>query len=397
MQINARKHAIFLIFVLLQATTSVQADVNTEDKLAGNLVEKSILENQKLTQEIYKLKLENDKNEKPSGLFDNLLSASFISALTALISIPMAVWKQYSEIAERRKSEYKQREAELKQEQLDKERRLEERLTAVFENLNSDKVTVQASAAASLLAIIQPHNKAYLDTILCVLIVNLKEDLKKSPVVLDILTRALEKVFQLMLDGSSSATGSQSYAGKRSASVSAKPLLEFNLSRTFLVRPNFEALDFKGAIVDVAFADLTLANLKDAKHLKLRGIEVTLEKAKLSRASLNEARLNKAKCQGAQFHETVLTSATFKEADLRDAEFMRAKLQSAHFEGADLRGAKFEDANISDAYFDKAIFDAATKQSLIKAQHWRNAHFEQSIQQELELLESKKHRASQMA
>jgi len=242
-------------------------------------------------------------------------------------------------------------------------------------------------------------------------VVCLKEGFSVSETVREILSNALERTIRLKMNFRPIPVKHNKKNKKNSFfkkimlcnskvlnNINFEPLSEkINLSRTRLIRINFENVNFYGMNVDIAFADLTQANLKSANIHRLRGIGVILNNAKLSRANLQEARLNETQCEGAYFHDSNLISATLKYANLMNAQFMRAKLQSAHFNGADLTGARFEGADINDAYFYGAYLDDVAKSSLINAKNWKKsdkvegAHFDEDILQELKELESKRH------
>ena len=293
-----------------------------------------------------------------------------MTALAAFIGAGVTVQKYFSDTNIQRKEENKLRIKEFKEEKLNKKREFEEKIAVFIEKLCSDSLGLQASAAASLLGIIRPDNREYLDPILPVLTINLKNELGRKFIILNCLTRTLEKCLQLMLDDDSAIR---------------QDLEDIDLTRTKLIRPNLEKLIFRGIKVDIAFADLKQANLESSDLHRLRGMRVILKNAKLSGTTLQEARLNKSQCQRANFEDGNLVSATFKFADLRNANFIGAKLQSAHFENSDIRDAKFDNANLNDAYFYGAKLNDVTKRNIIKAKHWQKAHFDKNVKLELEL------------
>jgi uncharacterized protein YjbI with pentapeptide repeats len=390
---------IFSSCFLCQAGSQVVQESNAPS-VAPNLESKDALEIEKLKQEVFKVQLENE-NLKSSWTKISSNSAFFM-AITALIGIFVTIWKQRAETSRLKELDDKQqtrqqqlddaqRQRDSEQRQLDREQRerenqrlIDQKFTSIIADLSAESEAIQASAAVLIITYLKPEYEILHDRIFAVLLANLK--ITHSDAVNRLISEAFEKALRIKL--------------------SKDDKFELNISRTKLIRLDLEGLDFSGIEVDIAFADLTDANLKDTKLNGLLGIEVILNKAKLSRAELKKARLNKAQCEGAHFHNSVLISATLKGAILKKAEFMQAQLQAAHFEGADLTGAKFENANINDTYFNKAILDDFAKKSLIKAKNWKRiektegvdriegAHFDDDVLKELLDLESKRHQTT---
>jgi uncharacterized protein YjbI with pentapeptide repeats len=319
------------------------------------------LEDEKLRQEIRKLRLENDRSSSP---WDALLtSAPFLGAIVAVAGVVLTLWKQIAE-------NNRQRKVELKQKDEDSLRRFDENFTSIVGNLGSDSVALQASAAASLSPFLKNRYKDLHRDVFMVLVANLKID--REIVVRDTLTRVFEIAIRKELD--SIAKGEE------------ERLTLLDLSRAKLVRANLESLDFSQVEVDFAFADLTRANLTGAQLPRVDGFGVILEQARVSRTDLREARLNEAVCFKAKFHESNLVSATLKGANLQKAEFQRAHLQEVHFENSDLGGARFEKADVNNAFFYGAQIGDDTMRSLIKALNWRDANFDKGIKEKLEAI-----------
>jgi uncharacterized protein YjbI with pentapeptide repeats len=323
--------------------------------------QRSELEDEKLRQEIRKLRLENDRSSSP---WDALLtSAPFLGAIVAVAGVVLTLWKQIAE-------NNRQRKVELKQKDEDSLRRFDENFTSIVGNLGSDSVALQASAAASLSPFLKNRYKDLHRDVFMVLVANLKID--REIVVRDTLTRVFEIAIRKELD--SIAKGEE------------ERLTLLDLSRAKLVRANLESLDFSQVEVDFAFADLTRANLTGAQLPRVDGFGVILEQARVSRTDLREARLNEAVCFKAKFHESNLVSATLKGANLQKAEFQRAHLQEVHFENSDLGGARFEKADVNNAFFYGAQIGDDTMRSLIKALNWRDANFDKGIKEMLEAI-----------
>lgn len=93
------------------------------------------------------------------------------------------------------------------------------------------------------------------------------------------------------------------------------------------------------ALVDLRYANLVHADLRD----------INLNQANLNGAVLNEANLERAKLRGAKLNKTGLCKANLRKADLH----------SVRFHGANLSEAILIGANLADAYFDETILDGA--------------------------------------
>ena len=398
--------SIIFILIILQFSFPLHAALDVE-QLKGGQDEKSLLENRKLLQEDRKLlqedrklQIENDWVERSLGI--PISFAPFFTAIIALISVFFTICKYITETS-------RQKKAEFEQAKLEKGRDFEEKFTSIFKNLCSSSEDKKASAAGHLLTIFNQRNKEFCNDMLPVLIANMKDDLHRTPLIMDLLTRTLERgirlkfpIYQVIKNQRRNKFNKmvhsffqRNYVKLRKQvdkkqPIESKPMEILNLSRTNMIRPDFEGINLQGVKVDIAFSKLALANLTGTQIYRLRGIKACLYGARMSRANLQEARLNKADCRKALFHESILISATFKEANLKKAEFTKARLQSAHFEYADIRGAKFEGANLNDAYFKGAILDLDAKRSLINAKNWRKANFDPKVFLELHSLEAQR-------
>ena len=314
------------------------------------------LQEEKLRQEIRKLRLENDKAD---SIWGQLLSlGTLLTALATVTGACVTFWKYIDERSRQQTLDRQQRETESL-------RRLDEKFTAVVGNLGAESSSIQASAAVSIISFLKPEYQSFHEQAFMILQANLKIDHPEA--VKDLLEAAFEKALHLRV---------------QSAQEKGQPLKP-DLSRIYLVRADLSGgLDLTEA--DLGFAQLRGANLTEANLFRVRGMEVNLEKARLSRANLSEARLRKAHCQAAQFHEANLVAVDLKEADLRKVQFFQARLQSAHLEQADLTGAKFEEAELNDTYFIGAKMDGNTLKSIFKAKNWQKAHFDEAVKGKLE-------------
>lgn len=304
---------------------------------------KEELERVKLAAEISSVRAATARESSPSAAM--LEWAPFLTALVAIGGIGLSLRTQRRDrLVERRK-------------------RHDEELARIVQNLGSQTAAVRLNAAAALTSFLGPESPEFHTDLLTVIIANLKIEPDRS--VADVLVRDLELAIRQCLSGR------------------ARPK-ELDLARAgWLVRLDLRDLDFGAMPVDIAFANLTRADLSGVVARRtLRGREVVLNSARLTSANLHEARLDGAVGVGATFHRARLVSATFRDADLSRAQFHHADLRGAHFEGAVLAGATFVEADVTDAWFcdarngRAAALDDGALRTLARTRHrsWRRAH-----------------------
>jgi uncharacterized protein YjbI with pentapeptide repeats len=308
------------------------------------------LERQKLREEIAKLQRENE----PEDFGDAFVRyAPLLTAIVAVVGVIATLWKQLAE-----------REAERRQRHAETERRLEDRFAAILTELGAEKAAAKASATAAIVTYLEPRHERFHHQVRLAVLTNLKLS-QEEPI-----RKLLARVYVESL-----RTGQEINRFER------------DLSRAKLA--NTDLRDLKLAEADLAFADLRDSNLAGCDLFRARGREVTLEGARLcadggQTPSLIEVRFKGAKCHGADFSGATMVNAHLEESDLTEARFYRCRLQGAHFEGADLTGAKFHQADLADARFAGAILDWECMHGISRARHWRKAHFDPGVKQELE-------------
>lgn len=316
------------------------------------------LQNEKLEQEIRKLRLEN---ERSSSLFGAVLAvAPFVTVLVAVAGVALTLWKQLTDSTHSRREAMRQQQLDREQRERESLRRFDESYGKAVQNLAADSRALQVSAAVSLMSFLKSRYEEFHPDILALLIAHLKLDCEEATNKL--LVQAFERAIRL---------------------ESTRTVLGADLDLVGAKLPNVDlegvALSVPGGActVDFAFADLRHARLVDVALWRARGYGANLDGARLSRANLQEARLNRVLARDARLHGTILVSATLKEADLQQSEFCQARMQSAHLEGANLTKARFEGANLNDAYFMgvKGLEPVVLK-SITRAKNWRNAHFD---------------------
>jgi uncharacterized protein YjbI with pentapeptide repeats len=340
-----------LVFVLIMVFNPSWGQKSSPTTNAQGQSEKQTkLQEEKMRQEIKKLELEN---KRLKSFWAQLPSyGAIFTALIALIGIFITIWKQINE----RKSDRRQRE--------------NEKFTSIISDLGSDSEATQASAAVSLLTFTRPEYKDFHYQVFLILLANLK--IKHTDTVKRLLIKSFERAIRTQLP---------------SVKEKREPF-EVDLSRCFLERVDLSDLKLKNA--DMGYTQLRGANLSGAELQYVRGMKANLKKARLSDANLREARFREAQFSRAKFHGTDLVMAHLEYTDLRQAQFQQAKMQSAHLEYAKLDGARFEQANLKNAFFTGAVLNTECLKSIINAENWRKAHFDDDKRAKLEELDKKR-------
>lgn len=286
------------------------------------------------------------KAERDSSWSAALLQwAPFVTALVAVAGVGMTLRTQ------------------RKDRQVERRKRHDEELARTVANLGSDAVKVRLNSAAALTAFLGPDSPDLQLDLLTVIIANLKVE-SETPVA-EVLVADLEIAL-------------------RESFRAGRHIKELDLARSpWLVRLDLSGVDLTGIPVDLAFANLTRANLSAVTAPRtVRAWGAVLDDARLSRANLHQARFNTASCLRTRFHGTRLVSATFKDCDLRGAQFYQAGLQGAHFERARLEGAVFVEADLTDTWFcdsrnaNAAVLDDGALRTMARARErsWQRAH-----------------------
>lgn len=295
----------------------------------------------------------------------------------------LALRKQVAETNRQRKLDRHQRVLERRQREDEILRRTADSFTAIVGNLCSDQAAIQAAAATSIVTFLNAKHQDYHGQVYTLLLARLKT-CECDPLRQDdegkVTGRDIEAANRLMIAAFEKAIRVWLPVVAVSDRESA-----LDLSGACLKYVNLSGLHLDDA--DLAFARLEGANLIKSELRKARGYEVNLQKAKLSEAVMEEARLQNARCKGATFNGAKLGSAKLQGADFKEAMFMGAYLQSAHFERTNLKGTRFDYADLSDTFFHAATIDATTKQSILRAKNWLNAHYDNEVLTELKILD----------
>lgn len=339
--------ALFPMVVLLAGCAST-----TPEPLPSGtaLPDKATLESQKLAAEIRSIQADTAAATDAWNSFIRL--APLLTVLVAAGTLAVTYTKDRRATREARAKEIAAAATETR-------KRHEESVAGVVQTLGSESARQRLGAAASLAPVLRdPTDPRISADLIPVLVANLR--IETDADVADALIRDLGIAL-------------------REQPADAVPPDPLDLTRALLRRLRIPEVALPGA--DVAFSVVTRADLTGCNLRRLRGFEVDLSDARLSRSNLHEARLNKATCRDTQFHDARMVSATFKGADLRGAQFQRADLQGARFAGANCQGAVFTGANLAEAWFldpgggRPATLDESALRTALKARNWRTAHW----------------------
>jgi len=278
----------------------------------------------------------------------------------------------------------------LEQRRIEAGRRFQDSFATAVANLGAMNDSVRVSAAVSLQSFLTPEYEAFHDQVFSVLSANLT--VTHPPIVNRFLVRGFAQALRLRLR--------LRLAGEVASGEDEQEPLD--LAHCQMYRADLHGpLDLTK--VDLGFAYLRGANLVGTTLKEAQGIEVVLDKARLSGADLQDARLRGASAVGAMFHSANLVSVKFgpsknRLADLTDAEFYNAKMQGAILTGAVLCGARFDGANISDAHLRGAVFDETSLRSIFRAgddrkgrPSWKNADFDPMVRARLDAMDKRRH------
>jgi Pentapeptide repeats (8 copies) len=315
----------------------------------------TVLQNEKLVQQIRQLEISNENASSPWRYVIAL--APTLAALAAILTFGLGWSTQRSESRRQKDQDRALRESESIRE-------FDSRFTAVVTNLGSNSISLQASAASTLPIFLSPRYVGFRSHIIRVAIANLR--LSGDKVILNLLVDVLGAALRLEYAPDDQETSTETV----------------DLADTYLRSLN---------IVGVSMRERFAADRADLTHGRMDHSDLwksEFREALLIGASLRQANLGQARFDGANLSHAILrgcraTSASLRGIDGRFAMLQGASLQSAHFEDADLRGARFDGANLADCYFLRTKLDEGALQSILRSQRWRSAHFDRDIYDQL--------------
>jgi uncharacterized protein YjbI with pentapeptide repeats len=332
-----------------------------------NIVGREELELKKLSLENTRLQLENKKID--SCWTTAISLAPFITTIVSILGVLITLSKHLSEQTRQRSLDRTQVEAERIQ-------RFNEKFTSVIENLGSQSISIQASAAVSILTFLRTEYAEFHEQVFLLLLANLK--VGHNEVIEGLLTKCFEKAVRLKADG---------IAAENEQIEDKDEKIVLDLSACTLMCVNLCKVNLGWA--DLRKSSMRNANIRETKLIRVRGEGADFEGAKGSGAKCEKARFDGACFKDASLRSTDLKWTHFKNATLTNCQFQQAHLQGAHLEFANLEGARFEQADLNNAFFTGAKLDETTKISIVKAYNWRLAHFDPGIIEELQKLEQR--------
>jgi uncharacterized protein YjbI with pentapeptide repeats len=140
---------------------------------------------------------------------------------------------------------------------------------------------------------------------------------------------------------------------KHAKMLASRDLSGANFARTDLTRSNLTGVTLEGAKLMKATLNRTIlrkANLTNADLSGAIGIRSYMDRAVMRGANLEKAELFRAAMEGVDLSDAHLAGAQLARADLRGATLDRVSARTANFARADLRGASLNAADLTRAY-----------------------------------------------
>jgi uncharacterized protein YjbI with pentapeptide repeats len=343
-----RAAAFALVAVVLGASPSVSpAAVSDTDKLEA---------------EVAKLRAEAKKLEGDNGLGARL--PGYGALFAAVVAFGGLLFNQRQQRNDRRKD----RADALDQAERDSIRRFDEQFAQIVATVTSGVPAVRASAAASIQAFLKPEHYRFHEQVVTLLSANLKFPRD------DVTDRIL------------GATYAQALRDHRDNLVALCGPGGPDLLEATLKRANLSGLDLSGC--DMFRANLHGTDFSEAQLVKVRAHSADLSSAAFTKADVEAAQLQKANLGDARFRGARLVSTKLQQASAQHAAFDGASLQEANFDGADLRAASFRGADLNNAFFRGTQFDEPALSSILDAENWRKANFDEEVRKRLEEMDA---------
>ena len=312
-----------------------------------------------------------------SSLEEPLNLRNIILGIAGAVTLVFTGWRTY--IADEHLNlEYQQRESEIRQNEIESDRRLSERFDAAVDVLSKDlnrrSFPAHLGAISSLraLAIDSPENTQRCLDIICSCNQWMEEYLDEfvkggssnpySSRLLKESNRIIKQDSQYNADeitllherrSQESLAAISNIVAKISTNnpEQLKRLKFYNkmLCGISLSNLKLDGIDFRNTYL--VAADLSDISLNKAKleHAQLQGAsldKVNLEGASLDDANLQKASLNKANLQGASLDKTNLEGASLVDTNLQKVSLDKANLQKASLRDSNLQEASLDDANL---------------------------------------------------
>lgn len=315
----------------------------------------------KLESEIEKLEKEIEYTSSAWARFSQ--AAPFITAVIALLGVFITIWKQINESS-------RQREVDRRQLEREQARRFDERFNQITEGLGSTVDAIRAGAAVSIISYLKPEHIEFHDQVFLILMANLK--IAHDEVTNSLLVKAFEQSIRIK---------SKQIEKENSSIEEKEDKISLDISHCYLPKLHLPGINLSWA--NVQESDLQYAYLNGACLQRLKAQHSKCSYSQISKADLRKAVFDSCEMVKTRFTASDLRWVHFKGANLQEARFQQALLQSALFNDADLRGARFEQADLNNATFKGATLDKVTMKSIVKAYHWRDAHFDEQVKRAL--------------
>jgi uncharacterized protein YjbI with pentapeptide repeats len=326
------------------------------------LTSAAVSDSDKLEAEVAKLRAETNKLEGDDGLVARLPGYGALAA--AVVAFGGLFFTQLQQRNDHRKD----KADTLDQAERDSIRRFDEQFAQIVANVTSEVPAVRASAAASIQAFLKPEHHRFHEQVVTLLSANLK--FPRDDVTDRILGAAYAQALQDHRDDLVKLCG-----------PGGPDLLEATLKRA-----NLSGLNLTGC--DMFRANLHGTDFSEARLVKIRAHSADLSSAAFTKADVEAAQMQKTNLSDARFRGARLVSTKLQRATAQHAAFDGAALQEANFDGADLRAASFRGADLNNSFFRGTQFDEPALSSILEADNWRKANFDEEVRKRLEQMDA---------
>ena len=341
----------------------------------------TVLNKEKLEQEIDQLKNQNDRSIATWFWNVNATLGTIVAALLAVAGVIMTAKEAHHKNLEDREAERKRRDKEqdrwLGDRLAEREKRVEERFQAAVTALGDEKEGARIGSAVLLRTFLRPGYEQFYTPIVQLVAANLRlprtTDPPKDPAAPLPPTALSQALIMTFIEAFPRAREHEKKnVGAKLASLEHKvrsthpapvtiPSTEIRSLNAMHIQLDNGFLwyaDLKQAWIPQASlrkADLTGADLSGANLWSAYLSEAYLWSTNLSGANLWQADLSKADLRGTDLSRATLLEANLSEAslynhvDLQGANLCKANLSGASLQQVDLRGTNLSEANPEDA------------------------------------------------
>lgn len=308
-------------------------------------------------------------------------SAVYLAYLAPLIGIYLTVAAGIQELDRR----HAERETERRQQQVEAQRRFDERFAEVAKGVASTNPDDHPAAAAELMFFLRGENVAFHHQTYYYLLCHLKNWHDPTGSADRMLLRAFERAAHQVLPEVAHVPQADPLAYDESSETIPRHELHAALDfrNAYLEDVDLSQLDLGEA--DLRAAQLTGSNLSGSCLWRTQAREAILEGVDFRHANLEEAQFVNVDASGADFTCANLVAARFSPkgrlggATLTRAQFVNARLQGACFNGADLCDTRFDGSNLRTASFHGVRINVAALRTVVHAKNdtWLYAHWDE--------------------